>query len=513
MISAKRICAMAAAFMLTVSAFSGYAAEELTEQEQTPVYEETEPSEPPLSLDDAVKELEEQEQQEQQEATEPEQTGEQTQSYTQSYENDTASQQPASQQQTTPDYSDSVQSDSFNVTPYAEKLREISAEQRKLDEQLKQTEEKMEESEERDKLLMEYAASVQENIDVLNSYLTSLEININDNKLKLENKQREIDEGIEAFKGRLRALYLSGGDDSYISVLLSSKDFFDIMMRLELVKRVARHDDGFIDKLTEARDELLVIEKRLDERQKEYDEQLETLNSLQRMYDALIAQNKGLQLLLAAEKKAIEEKNQAYIDERTKFEESLSGLLSSSYGNSAGDTERIAAEAEARSALNVIREAVRERESAGTIGENECRYVFKWPVPGYYYISSGVGARWGRYHNGIDIPGPKGTEVLAAESGRVVRIYTSCPHDYGKEESCGCGGGYGNHILIDHGNGFMTLYGHLSSVDVELGDTVTQGSHIGKMGSTGYSTGDHLHFEIRYNGKYLNPAAFVTIDV
>ena len=138
--------------------------------------------------------------------------------------------------------------------------------------------------------------------------------------------------------------------------------------------------------------------------------------------------------------------------------------------------------------------------------------MFKWPAPGVYYISYGVGARWGRYHQGIDISGDKYDDIVASESGTVIRTNTSCPHDYGKTESCGCGGGYGNYIIIDHGNGFLTLYGHLTEVDVEPGDKVKQGDHIGYMGSTGFSTGDHLHFEIRYDGMYLNPAAFVVIE-
>ena len=77
--------------------------------------------------------------------------------------------------------------------------------------------------------------------------------------------------------------------------------------------------------------------------------------------------------------------------------------------------------------------------------------------------------------------------------------------------SGGCGGGYGNYVIIDHGNEFITLYGHLSEVDVEIGDEVKKGDVIGKMGSTGFSTGDHLHIEIRYQGYILNPAFYLDV--
>lgn len=91
---------------------------------------------------------------------------------------------------------------------------------------------------------------------------------------------------------------------------------------------------------------------------------------------------------------------------------------------------------------------------------------------GAYSVSSGVGARWGSYHTGLDIPAAHGTPIHASCSGKVIKINTTCTHDYGKEESCGCGGGYGNYVIIDHGNEFITLYGHLTEVDVEIGDEV-----------------------------------------
>jgi murein DD-endopeptidase MepM/ murein hydrolase activator NlpD len=145
------------------------------------------------------------------------------------------------------------------------------------------------------------------------------------------------------------------------------------------------------------------------------------------------------------------------------------------------------------------------------LSDDECGYDFKWPVPGNYYVSSGVGARWGTYHKGLDITGDSGTAICAAEAGTVVTVNNSCTHNYGKSSSCGCGGGYGNFVIIDHGNGFLTLYGHMTKALVSVGDTVKQGEQIGTMGTTGYSTGTHLHFELRYNGYITNPAAFLKL--
>lgn len=118
-----------------------------------------------------------------------------------------------------------------------------------------------------------------------------------------------------------------------------------------------------------------------------------------------------------------------------------------------------------------------------------------WPVDGGY-ISAYMGDRRG--HKGIDIAAPYGTPIYAAESGSII------------ETGSGWGGGYGNYIKIEHSDGKITLYGHQSSLAVDYGDYVVKGQLIGYVGSTGDSTGNHLHFEVRSNGTYLNPTDYVS---
>lgn len=133
---------------------------------------------------------------------------------------------------------------------------------------------------------------------------------------------------------------------------------------------------------------------------------------------------------------------------------------------------------------------------------------YVWPTPGHYYLTSEWNEDRGSYNHGaIDIADGSimNADVVAAESGVVVLSNNSCTHNYAKDGSCGCGGGYGNYLMIDHGNGKATLYAHLTSLTVSSGSYVQKGQLIGYVGSTGWSTGAHLHFETRLNGVKYNP--------
>lgn len=131
-----------------------------------------------------------------------------------------------------------------------------------------------------------------------------------------------------------------------------------------------------------------------------------------------------------------------------------------------------------------------------TIGTKEEEYL--WPVPFTKNITSGFGPRWGSFHQGIDISaaGVKGTKIVASKAGtiKVAKIGNT---------------GYGNHIIISHDDGTETLYGHCESLCTSVGKRVNQGDEIAYVGSTGQSTGPHLHFEIRINGKQVDPTKYV----
>ena len=120
--------------------------------------------------------------------------------------------------------------------------------------------------------------------------------------------------------------------------------------------------------------------------------------------------------------------------------------------------------------------------------------TFLWPANGGY-VSSKMGTRWGSYHRGIDIARPSNYTIKAADNGTV--------------SFAGWDGSYGRKVVINHNNGFQTVYAHLSSINVRVGQVVPAGSSIGVMGSTGRSTGVHLHFEVLHNGGNVNPLSYL----
>ncbi|MDR1438536.1 MAG: M23 family metallopeptidase, partial [Clostridiales bacterium] len=157
-----------------------------------------------------------------------------------------------------------------------------------------------------------------------------------------------------------------------------------------------------------------------------------------------------------------------------------------------------AAAAKAAKAAKAAQENAAASAGGGSVGSGA---AMRWPLPGYSTLSSPYGTRVHpvtgkkKMHTGIDIPAPTGTDIVAAKGGTVI--------------ISGVQGGYGNAVVISHGDGLTTLYGHCSKLLVKVGQTVKQGEVIAKVGSTGVSTGPHLHFEVRKDGATAQPLNYV----
>lgn len=158
-------------------------------------------------------------------------------------------------------------------------------------------------------------------------------------------------------------------------------------------------------------------------------------------------------------------------------------------------TEKEKEEQERRAAQEAAKRKKYQVTSRGSSLPRVSSYAF--PLKSYSYVSSEYGPRWGSTHTGIDLAAPAGTHIYSWRSGTVT--------------FAGWSGGYGNFIIVDHGDGFVTRYAHCSKIAVTKGQTVSQGQVIGYVGTTGNSTGNHLHFEVKVNGNFVNPRNYLSI--
>ncbi len=356
--------------------------------------------------------------------------------------------------------------------------------QEKIDEQIKTTEEYI-------RTLTDLIVDYDAQIEGLESDIAARQAEIADTEALIEQERQEIDANILIYEKQLRAMYISGGD-SYASILLGATDFYDMLMKIELIKRVAGSNNDLIEHLLTIKDNYEQDKEVLQDKVKGLENAITEVDGKKTEVEALRltwdGQLEDLNVLYKESKAQIRELQK----QKEAFEE---------------NREELEKEAEKRE--KEIEEIIRRnsrKEYMGDLPEG----TFLWPVPGYYMITSHYGSRWGTKHRGIDISGSdiKGAEITAANSGVVILATNGCSHNYGKKRSCGCGSGFGNYCIIDHGGGYTTLYGHATKITVKEGQHVTTGDVIGTVGTTGYSTGYHLHFEVRVDGERKDPEKF-----
>ncbi|MCR5815417.1 MAG: peptidoglycan DD-metalloendopeptidase family protein [Ruminococcus sp.] len=398
-----------------------------------------------------------------------------------------------------------------DMESYRERLSEIAKEQKELDEQIKQAQTNIDEESKIQENITRRINSLNEEINITTNYISELDTQIAAQQALVDGKQKEIDKGIKDFKGRLRAMYIAGSD-SYAEILLGADDFFDMLMRTELVRRVADHDKNELDRLVALKNDYDEQKTVLEGQQAEYKEQYDALAEKKLYLDELYRKSAAAMQESQELKEKLDKQNKILNSEKSQYADKLSEFLKDDYGDTPDETQRMQTELAAIQKLRELwasqaKEQVKDKDEDKKKGE--CLYNFSWPCPSTKQVTSGVGPRWGTTHKGTDIGANMGSEIVASEGGRVVIASNTCTHNVPKDGSCGCGGGYGNYVVIDHGNGFITLYGHLTEATVAVGQLVNKGDKIGISGTTGYSLGPHLHFELRYGGNYMNPLSFV----
>lgn len=435
-----------------------------------------------------------------------------------------------------------------DISDTKDKLSELEKKQKELDQKISDTKDNISAEQENQDAIEEQINTVQEtiytletSIDELGNEIIVLEDSIAQKEIQIADKKQEIEDGVSDFKSRVRTMYVSGSG-SYSDIIIGATDFYDMLMKIELVKRVAEHDDGMIDNLVSLKQQYENDEKALNEEKANLEKNKSDLEEQQAAHqkqkeklEELFAQSQANLDQLAADQAYYESNKDSIEKEEAEFEAQLQKLYKEQQEiKNKEEAARKKPEEEERKRQEELKKQQQQQQnnnnnnsnsgsnsSSGNNNSNnstnnsDYNYVdksmFTWPVPGFYHISYGVGWRWGAYHKGIDIwsNGIRGANICAAASGTVILVSNTCTHDYGKNYSCGCGGGYGNYCIIDHGNGYWTLYGHSQGITVKQGQHVEKGDVLGPIGSTGHSTGDHLHFEVRLNGVAQDPTNYV----
>ena len=365
---------------------------------------------------------------------------------------------------------------------YREQINDLQDEQVKLQEQMNAYKDKINSTKDEKKKAQKLANSIDEKISITEELIAvgkekiALTNNyITQKNIQIRNKEKDIEENLQLFRDRVRAIYMTGGYSdtaNSLMMLLGSKSVSEFLTRTEYLARIAEHDEKMLNEL---RDELHTLDEE--------------------------------KAVLEAEKAALQEEKAALEKEQAELEKDLKEAKNSIHDLNAMQKEYEANYDEYAAMAKKIQEEI--LEIYRSLNSSDTEYVggeMMWPVPGYSKVSSVYGWRFNNtdFHTGVDITGSgvHGAKVVAANTGTVVFTKT-CPYN-------GYAYGYGTYVIVDHGGGISTLYAHLSNISVKKGDIVVMGEQIGNVGNTGWSTGAHLHFEVRVNGSAVNPISYIT---
>lgn len=327
---------------------------------------------------------------------------------------------------------------------------------------------------EKAKKLEEQVKVIENKISLINQKISTLQKEIDEKNQKIAQKEGEIKDAKELLKKRLRAICVAGASTDLL-ILLSAQDYGDFLQKADVMKCIT----------TDTKELMLSLE-----------EEIKEINKEKKEVEAKKAEADALKQQLVTEQKALDAKY-------TEAANAYSAIKGTEEELEAESAEIEAEKDKLQAEFDRIAKEAAQNSSVGNVTIDGGSYGFAWPYGGSCYISSGYGYRihptlgYSKLHGGIDITGSGayGKPIYSIAAGKVIlsQYYDS----------------YGNCIMIDHGkyNGtsIVSLYAHCASLSVSVGQSVSKGQYIGAVGSTGRSTGPHLHFEIRANGERVNP--------
>lgn len=362
----------------------------------------------------------------------------------------------------------------LNINCYAKSLSQLEQEANKIKKNSAQTNQLLNKAKSKKNTMQQEINNLDAELVKASAELISTSNKLEQTKKNLEKSEQELidaqskkEKQYAAYKQRIRFIY-ENGKNAYIHIIFKAHSFHDFLKRTEYVNYIIKYDSNLLDKLRESENE---IAKKIDD-----------IKSDQEQMKNLVEQEKKHKENLESRVKAKEELMNKLNSDVEKYQQQLKD-----FEDSSNNIERLIRQAQMASSNN----------SSASLNSTYSGGKLEWPLPGRTYISSGYGSRTspisgrGEFHTGLDIPAPTGTPVHAAEDGVII--------------NSGNINGYGYTIIINHGGGLSTLYGHNSRLIAKVGQSVKRGDIIALVGSTGYATGPHCHFEVRLNGKHTSP--------
>lgn len=417
-----------------------------------------------------------------------------------------------------------------SVSSLKQQLEELENENQKYQDILNQTQENINEKEEYNEALVGKVSVLSDKIGVTHQSIDELNDDIDKKQKEIDKGNEDIEGQIQTLRERLRTIYMAGNATD-LEIIFGAKDFSDFIDKMQLAKTLSNYDKKLIDEINIKLEEINEQKQQLEDDKAELEVQeaslqtdIDDLNGLIEENDEILrnlysssADAQSALHDLELESQEIDNQIKAYYAAQQEAEAAKAAAESAqkpeSESNSDSSSSEESSESNSGNSSSSSEESSNSGSSSGgnsggSSGGEISSSGYTWPVPGFYYLSSEWNEdRYTYNHGAIDIAGSgiMGATVVAADSGTVAYTYSGCVHNWGKNGSCGCGGGYGNYVMIDHGNGKITIYAHLTSLTVSTGQYVSKGQTVGYVGSTGYSTGPHLHFECRLNGVKYNP--------
>ncbi len=329
--------------------------------------------------------------------------------------------------------------------------------------------------------LADYVAELDANLVTIQAKIDGLKEQITQKEEEIAQKATELEEAVgvqqaqyEAMKSRIKFMY-EKGDNLSLELLFTSESFGEMLNKAEYIEMLSAYDRRMLDEYVAYAEYVALCKEGLEEEKNVLDET----------------------------KAAVEEEEASLNELILAKEQEINQVSSDIKGKEAAIKEYEADIAMQNDAIKALEAAVAEerKKLAQEQGRKYDGGVFTWPAPSYTRISDDYGNRIHptlgiqKFHNGIDMAAPGGSPILAAYDGKVVAA------DYNSS--------MGNYIMIDHGDSLYTIYMHASALYVSKGTEVSKGSKIAAVGTTGRSTGNHLHFSVRLNGNYVNPRNYL----